>query len=129
MNVNPEARMTERVTIVHRTSEDVDAWTSTSLWGSWQETKRRDTDATGSVAWADVLIVQIPEDQGEVSVSMGDYLVRGDFSFEGTSSELVRALPSGSRRVGTIRDRRGGISGVRNVPMLRYASALILEAD
>lgn len=129
MRVDPEKRMCEPVTVVHRASRRADAWKSRTVEGSWQVTSRREVGADGTAAYADVLTVQIPEDQGEVPVSMGDYLVRGAFEFEGTTAELKRAVPEDARVVGSVRDRRGCIQGVAHVPILRWASALVLEAQ
>jgi len=53
--------------------------------------------------------------------------VRGPFSFSGDTAALRALLPEGSRRVGAIRDLRGGLSGISG-PVTRYASALVLEA-
>ena len=62
------------------------------------------------------------------SGALGDWLVRGALSASGlTTSELRPLLPEGSRRVGTIRDLRGGLSGISG-PVTRYASSLVLEA-
>ena len=126
MNVNVARRMTEEVTLVHRTGAFTDSWTSSTYQGSWQFRQERSVGADGTVQSVDVLTVQIPEDQGDVEASEGDWLVRGAFSYEGNTSQLVSQLPQGSQKVKTIRDMRGGITGMRGIE--RYASVLVLEA-
>lgn len=127
MRADVAGRMTGEVTIVHRL-EGLDLWASRTVEGSWQVRRVASVAADGTVTWADVLTVQVPGDQGDVPVALGDWLVRGAMSASGlTTAELRPLLPEGSRRVGTIRDLRGGLSGISG-PVARYASALVLEA-
>lgn len=126
MRADVAGRMTEAVTVVHRFS-GLDLWSSTTVEGSWQARREALVGADGMVQWADRLTVQVPGDQGDVAVAAGDWLVRGAFSFSGDTAALRALLPEGSRRVGTIRDLRGGLSGISG-PVTRYASALVLEA-
>lgn len=127
MRVRPEQRMTETITVIHRTSVMVDEWVSQTVEGAWQLKTKRLVASDGTVQDTDVLVVQIPEDQGDVDVAIGDYLYRGALSFIGTTSELVRSF-EGLKKVGSIRDARGGLQGISGA-ITRYASSLILEAD
>lgn len=127
MRADVAGRMTEAVTVVHR-AEGLDLWTSRTVEGSWQVRRVASVGADGTTQWVDRLTVQVPQDQGDVAVALGDWLVRGALSASGlTTSELRPLLPEGSRRVGTIRDLRGGLSGISG-PVTRYASSLVLEA-
>ena len=126
MRADVAGRMTEAVTVVHR-FDGLDLWASSTVEGSWQVRREALVGADGMTQWADRLTVQVPGDQGDVAVAMGDWLVRGEFTFTGDTAALRPLLPEGSRRVGTIRDLRGGLSGISG-PVTRYASALVLEA-
>lgn len=126
MRADAAARMTEPVTIVRQVADD--RWeSSTYPRCSWQARRIRYVGADGLAADQDAVLVQIPEDQGEAMASQGDYLVRGEFSYSGDAIGLADALPEGARRVGTIRDLRGGLSGIGG-PIERFASSLVLEA-
>lgn len=124
MRANVPQRMTETVTILHKVGE---VWVSQIVEGAWQEKLDRIVGSDGTVQRQSSLRVQIPSDQ-VVAAALGDYMVRGAFRFRGTTSELVRRLPTGSKKVGAIRDLRGGLSGI-NDPVLRYASVLVLDAE
>ena len=125
MRADAYARMAEAVTIVHL---DGETWRSQVLNGcAWQVRRVRYVGADGMASEQDSLMVQVPGDAGDVEVAQGDWLVRGEFPFEGDALELADAIPEGSRRVGTIRDLRGGITGI-GTGVERFASALVLEA-
>lgn len=126
MRADVAGRMTEAVTVVHRFA-GLDLWASATVEGSWQVRREALVGADGMVQWGDRLTVQVPGDQGDVAVAEGDWLVRGPFTFSGDTASLRALLPEGSRRVGAIRDLRGGLSGISG-PVTRYASALVLEA-
>lgn len=129
MRVDLDRRISEPVSVVHRASETRDSWKSTVYPRcNWQERRDRLVASDGTAQSVDSLLVQIPEDMGDVPVSMGDYLVRGRFDFVGTTAELVAALPDGAKRVSRIRDLRGALSGIDGAST-RYASTLILESD
>ena len=125
MNIDVEKRLTEPVTVVSRVGED---WTSATYPRcNWVEDIPSDISSEGQVSKDPVLIVQIPEDQGLARANVGDWLVRGIFSYTGDTRGLMQALPEGSRRITSVSDRRGGLSGISgNLP--RYASVLIVEA-
>ena len=127
MIAHPAQRMTEKVTVFHRPDPSKDFWEGRAVEGSWQERRQRMVSADGTVQNVDVLTVQIPEDQGDVEASKGDYLFRGSSSFSGATRALLSAH-EGLKKVGTVRDLRGGLEGIRG-PLTRYASALVLEAD
>lgn len=126
MIAHPAQRMTVEVTVFHRPDPSEDLWVSQTVEGSWQMRRVRSVTADGTVQNLDVLTVQIPEDQG-AEASMGDYLLKGAASFSGTTREL-RTAYTDLRKVGTVRDLRGGLEGISG-PLTRYASALVLEAD
>lgn len=129
MRANIPERMTEPVTIAHRLSPTLDAWETTTYPAcNWQERRSRLVAADGTIQNVDTLIVQIPEDMGVVAVEMGDYLIRGEYAFQGTTRELVEWLPEGSKKVSRFRDLRGGLSGIRG-GVLRYASSLVVEGE
>lgn len=127
MRVNVEARMAEPVTVVHRESQDEDLWTSTTYPRCfWRTVTERAVAADGTVAVTDELEVQVPEDQGLGDVAAGDWLVRGEFLYEGGTAGLREGLPHGSRRVRSIDRRTGGLSGLSG-PVARWASVTILR--
>lgn len=126
MRVDLERRFSEPVTVVHRAGEDV--WQSQTFPRcNWVEDIPSDVSSDGQVSKDPVLVVQVPEDQGEVSASIGDWLVRGEFSYAGDTRGLVQSIPDGSRRITAMSDRRGGLSGISGT-LARYASVLVLEA-
>lgn len=125
MRYGVAARMEEPVTIAHLSGG---VWsTATYARCAWQVVPERNVDAAGMVTRDDVLRVQIPEDVGPVEVALGDYLIRGGLSYSGDLAGLREVLPEGSRRVSSIRDLRGGLSGVSGA-LTRWASVLVLEA-
>lgn len=125
MNIDVEKRLTEPVTVVSRTGED---WTSSTYPRcNWVEDIPSDVSSEGQINKDPVLVVQIPEDQRLASANVGDWLVRGSFSYTGDTRGLMQALPEGSRRITSVSDRRGGLSGISG-RLARYASVLIVEA-
>ena len=127
MRVDVEARMAEPVTVVHRESQDEDLWTSTIYPRCfWRTVTARSVASDGTVAVADELEVQVPEDQGLGDVAEGDWLVRGALLYEGGTAGLREALPPESRRVRSIDRRTGGLSGISG-PVARWASVTILR--
>lgn len=128
MRTNVEARMAEPVTVVHRESQDEDLWTSTTYPRCfWRYVEARSYGADGTVAAADELEVQVPEDQGLGDAEAGDWLVRGTLLFEGTTAELRDALAGReARRLRSVDDRTGGLSGIAG-PVARWASVTVLR--
>ena len=125
MNIDVEKRLTEPVTVVSRVGED---WTSATYPRcNWVEDIPSDISSEGQISKDPVLVVQIPEDQGLARANVGDWLVRGSFSYTGDTRGLMQALPEGSRRITSVSDRRGGLSGISG-NLTRYASVLIVEA-
>lgn len=125
MNIDVEKRLTEPVTVVSRVGED---WASATYPRcNWVEDIPSDISSEGQISKDPVLIVQIPEDQGLARANVGDWLVRGIFSYTGDTRGLMQVLPEGSRRITSVSDRRGGLSGISG-NLTRYASVLIVEA-
>lgn len=128
MLVSVEARMAEPVTVVHRESVEEDLWRATTYPRCfWREVTSAAVASDGTVAATTELEVQVPEDQSLGPVAVGDWLVRGTLPVPfGTTAEVREALPAGSRRVRSIDDRTGGLSGLAG-PVARWASVTILR--
>lgn len=133
MNANPEQAMAEGVTLAHRISDDADAWVVSQLPAcSWQQRTARSTSMDGDVQIESYVVVQIPEDQGAVAATTGDYVIRGmvEITEPGvvpTTEDVFSALEGAEHiRIEAARDARGSVSGVSGVPILRWASSLIL---
>lgn len=119
-----ETRFTEPLTVVHKVGEDL--WeSSTYPRCSWADSITTDWSAEGQVSKDPIIVAQIPEDQNGTA-SVGDYLIKGTFDYIGGTRGLMDALPEDARRITSVSDRRGGLSGITG-PITRYASVLILE--
>lgn len=126
MRANVPERMTSVITVIHRPSSE-DYWYSQAVEGAWQTRTERQVSSDAQVQSTSWLRVQIPSDQGDVKVRLGDYLVQGSFEFEGTTEELRAALPAGFKRAQTIRDLRGGLRDIAG-GITRYASSIVIDA-
>lgn len=133
MFADPEQTMAEGVTLAHRVSEDVDAWVVSQLPAcSWQDRQERSTSMDGDVQLTQYVVVQVPSDQGEVEAATGDYIIRGmvEVAEPGqvpTTADVLDAVEGAEHiRIMAVRDARGAVSGVDGVPVLRWASSLIL---
>lgn len=133
MFADPESTMVEGITLAHRVSDDVDAWSVSQLPAcSWQDRQERSTSMDGDVQITQYVVVQVPSDQGAVEATTGDYVIRGmvEVTEPGevpTTADVLDALDGREHvRVEGVRDARGAVSGVDGVPVLRWASSLIL---
>lgn len=133
MFADPETHMAEGITLAHRVSDDVDAWVVSQLPAcAWQERSERSTSMDGDVQVGSYVTIQIPSDQGAVEAVPGDYVIRGmvEVTEPGevpTTTDVLAALDEYAHvRVLDAHDARGAVSGVEGVPVVRWASSLIL---
>lgn len=130
MYADLHAALCEPVTVVHRTEGAEDRWYATTYPECmWRSLRSATVDALGGVLAPDAVRVQIPRDQGPVTASVGDYVVRGAFAADGmTRSQLVAALPDSARTVRAIRDLAPSGVVATGDPG-RFATATYLEAS
>lgn len=130
MYADLHAALCEPVTVVHRTEGAEDRWGATTYPEcTWRSPRSATVDAQGNVLASDAVRVQIPRDQGPVTASVGDYVVRGAFAAEGlTRSQLLAVLPDSARTVRAIRDLTS--AGIRATgDPGRFATVTYLEAS
>lgn len=128
MRVDVEKRIARTITLLHRPSADVDEWEVSRLERCmWIEQAGQNIATDGVVEQVATLIVQVPEDLGEIEVSTGDWFTLAEVDAETLTTAEVKAC-EGLHHVIRVTDKRGGLHGAIGVA-LRFASVLVCECD
>lgn len=129
------AQLSEPVTLAHRvgareSGAAQDVWRTTTYPAcQWHGSRESTTDTQGQVSCTSPVVVHVPEDQGECPATIGDYVVRGEMSYDGPYEGLRDAMAGReARKVTRVRKLScKALSGLTG-PVARYARETVVEA-